>query len=65
MLSKKITIKNHPIKWPLQLYQRAAGKQRLAGIEVYYDFDWEGIIGHNRGEFKRGRRLALLVQSTQ
>lgn len=63
MLSKKITIKNHPIKWPLQLYQRVAGKQRLAGIEVYYDFDWEGIIGHNRGEFKRGRRLALLVQS--
>ena len=30
MLSKKITIENHPIKWPLQLYQRVAGKQRLA-----------------------------------
>ena len=38
------------------------GGERLACIRVYYDFDWEKIITHNRAVFRNGKCLAERVK---
>ena len=58
--------RQHPrtinFEWPRKLHFRRGGKSRLRGIEVYYDFDWETVLGHDRSTFHNGKRLAELAQ---
>ena len=58
--------RQHPrtinLEWPRKLRFRRGGKSRLCGIEVYYDFDWETVLGHDRSTFHNGKRLAELAQ---
>ena len=43
------------------LRKRLGGASRLAGMRVYYDFDWRTVFGHDRATFPRGKSLARLV----
>lgn len=47
--------------WPIEL-QHLKGKDRLGHLPVYYDFDWEAVIGHNRKTFPNGASLAYLAK---
>lgn len=47
--------------WPNPLSQRTA-LVRLDGVEVYYDFDWTDVFGHNQSAFPNGQALACLVR---
>lgn len=40
-----------------------AGGARLGHISVYHDFKWADVLKSKRGEFKNGKRLALLVKA--
>jgi hypothetical protein len=50
-----------PIEWEPQLHQRQGSRQRLGGLDVYYDFDWRTVFRHNRSTFPNGQSLAKLV----
>jgi hypothetical protein len=50
-----------PIDWELPLRQRQGARQRLGGLDVYYDFDWPTVFRHNRSTFPNGQSLARLV----
>lgn len=39
------------------------GGDRLAYINVYFDFDWEQVFNHNRSTFPNGKCLAKRVKS--
>ena len=41
---------------------RMIGGDRLAYINVYHDFDWEQVFGHNRATFPNGKCLAQRVR---
>ena len=49
-------------EWDLPLRKRVGGKILLAGLDVYYDFDWKEEVGHGRATFRNGKKLALVVQ---
>lgn len=56
-----------PLPWPWPLYFRAGPEHRLAGIEIWHDFEWVHIFpskgnGNGKTQFRYGRQLALLVQ---
>lgn len=36
----------------------------LDGIDVYFDFDWAAVCGHDRAQFKNGQSLARLSRDT-
>jgi hypothetical protein len=40
---------------------RRGGASRLAGLRVYYDFNWTSVFGHDRATFPGGKSLAHLV----
>lgn len=48
--------------WPVRLSQRSS-TVRLDGIEVFYDFDWREVIGHDRSAFRNGQALTRYVTS--
>lgn len=50
-----------PIPWDRKLQNRPGGKSRLGGLEIYFDFDWLAMFGHDRAVFPRGQSLAQLV----
>jgi hypothetical protein len=50
------------IGWDLPIRFRRGGPSRLAGIELYYDFNWYDQFADGRAQFRNGRCLALLVQ---
>ena len=47
--------------WDPALSQRPGSPTRLAGLQVYYDFDWPGLIGHDTAQFRNGQDLAESV----
>jgi len=44
--------------WDPELSQRPGSPTRLAGLPVYYDFDWPNLIGHDTAQFRNGQDLA-------
>lgn len=53
----------HGLDWDLPLRYRDGGAIFLNGIEVYFDFDWHTVCGHDRPQFKNGQCLARLAQA--
>ena len=47
--------------WNPALSQRLGSPMRLAGLPVYYDFDWPSLIGHDTAQFRNGQDLAESV----
>ena len=47
--------------WDPALSRRPGGPTRLAGLPVYYDFDWPNLIGHDTAQFRNGQDLAESV----
>jgi len=50
-----------PIEWDRPLTHRRGAGDRLAGLDVYYDFDWRTMFRHDRAVFPRGQSLAQLA----
>jgi len=50
-----------PIEWDRPLAHRRGAGDRLAGLDVYYDFDWRTMFRHDRAVFPRGQSLAQLI----
>jgi Shedu protein SduA, C-terminal len=51
------------LDWDLPLSHRVGSAVNLDGIDVYYDFDWSGLIGHNRSQFTNGQCLARVARA--
>ena len=49
-------------EWHPPLRKRTGSPMRLAGLDVYYDFDWMDVIGHDRAAFRNGQDLAERVR---
>lgn len=47
--------------WDPVLSQRPGSPTRLAGLPVYFDFDWPSLIGHDTAQFRNGQDLAKNV----
>jgi len=47
--------------WDRPLKFRRGARQRLRGIELYYDLDWSKHFPDNRAQFRGGKNLAELV----
>ena len=52
-----------PDDWPNGLCHFKGSRVRLCGIDVYYDFTWEGRFPHKRKTFPDGQTLAAFVLS--
>jgi Domain of unknown function (DUF4263) len=52
----------HGLEWEPPLQYRRGGYTYLDHIDVFYDFNWEAVCGHDRGQFRNGRCLALLAR---
>jgi hypothetical protein len=50
------------LNWEPPLQYRSGGPTFLLGIDVYYDFDWVSICGHDRSQFPNGQCLARLAR---
>ena len=48
--------------WQPALLERTGAPTLLRGISVYFDFEWQSVIGHNRATFPGGKRLAQEVK---
>ena len=48
--------------WDAPLSYRRGGATFLNGIDIYFDFDWPTVCGHDRPQFKNGKCLARLAQ---
>lgn len=53
---------SHGLDWEPPLRYRPGGTTFLNGIDVYFDFDWISVCGHNRAVFRNGQSLARLAQ---
>ncbi len=47
--------------WDPALSQRPGSPTRLAGLPVYFDFDWPSLIGQDTAQFRNGQNLAESV----
>jgi hypothetical protein len=47
--------------WP-EPVKRFRGAERLAYLQVYFDFDWDRMFGHTMRQFPHGQSLASLVK---
>jgi hypothetical protein len=52
----------HGLEWDRPLRYRRGGYTYLDDIDVYYDFDWVTVCGHDRSQFRNGQCLALLAR---
>jgi phosphoglycolate phosphatase-like HAD superfamily hydrolase len=52
----------HGLEWERPLSHVEGSPSLLDGIDIYYDFDWASVIGHNRRQFTNGKCLALFVR---
>jgi hypothetical protein len=50
------------LPWPRQLFLRKGSRQLLDGVQVLYDFEWAKQFGHNRSQFRNGKKLARLAR---
>lgn len=55
------TLKSIVKEWEPELSQKSGSPTRLAGLQVYYDFDWSNVIGHRMAQFRNGQDLARCV----
>jgi hypothetical protein len=53
----------HGLDWELTLRHRAGSAVHLDGIDVYYDFDWPRVVGHDRSQFVNGQCLARVARA--
>lgn len=51
-----------PFDWDTTL-NRKKGKARLSGVDVWYDFNWPDLFGHDRATFKHGQSLTSIVRN--
>lgn len=51
-----------PIEWDPPLSFRRGSPCRLAGLDVFYDFDWRSIFFHDRAVFPNGQSLSELAR---
>lgn len=51
-----------PPPWDRDLEFRLGSERRLAGIDVFTDFDWLETFGHDRRQFPGGQSLAELIK---
>lgn len=49
-------------EWTPRLTERFGSPKRLAGIQIFHDFRWTEVFGHERGQFRNGQYLAELVK---
>lgn len=52
------TLKSILSTWEPQLRWRRGARKRLAALDVYYDFRWKEVVGHERTMFRNGEDLA-------
>jgi hypothetical protein len=50
------------VKWWDESLRYRHGGERLAGLDVFYDFVWPRVFGHGRTTFPYGQSLARLVK---
>lgn len=55
------TLESISESWDPALSQRPGSPTRLAGLPVYFDFDWPSLIGHDTAQFRNGQDLAESV----
>lgn len=53
----------HGLDWESTLNHRTGSAVHLDGIDVYYDFDWPDVVGHNRSQFPNGQCLARVARA--
>jgi hypothetical protein len=53
----------HGLDWEPTLQYRAGSAVNLDGIDVYYDFDWRQVVGHDRSQFVNGQCLARVARA--
>lgn len=51
------------LQWDSPLKYRRGGRTFLGGIDIYYDFNWRKVVGHNRSQFRNGQALAQLARA--
>ena len=56
------TLENIKANWRPRLREKTGAPTLLGGLDVYYDFDWHSVIGHNRAAFRKGKNLAQEVK---
>ena len=47
--------------WQPQLSWRRGAQTLLAGLDLYYDFPWRDVVGHEKAMFRHGKDLAARV----
>ena len=52
----------HGLEWDPPLRYRQGSYTFLDHIDVYYDFTWSAVCGHDRAQFKNGQSLARLAR---
>lgn len=53
----------HGLDWDPPLRHFTGSAINLDGIDVYHDFDWQGLVGHNRRQFINGQCLARVARA--
>lgn len=48
--------------WPTPLKKRQGGDILLDGIEVWHDFDWLEVMGHDRGVFRNCKSIGRKIK---
>lgn len=48
--------------WEPSLRWRRGAQTLLAGLDVYYDFPWDEVVGHGKAMFRHGKDLAARVR---
>lgn len=50
------------VDWDPPLKHRKGSRDRLLGIDIYYDFPWDDLFPDRRAQFKNGQSLARLAR---
>lgn len=48
--------------WPVELSYRQGAPSNLEGIDVFFDFNWDEVVGHPQTQFPFGQCLARRVR---
>jgi hypothetical protein len=51
-----------PIPWERPLTQGPSSRSRLTGIDVFHDFVWREVFGHDRAAFRNGQSLTRMIR---
>lgn len=47
--------------WSVELSHRKGAPSNMGGIDVFFDFDWDEVVGHPQTQFPFGQCLARRV----